>query len=554
MSLTIRYLDTPEGAQEAALVTSADLQPFAANTSMVTGAEDTPWATLETGGWVLDGSRDILPDEPEDIGWWSSTRSADEVKGFILGQGILGVTPLGVAKPGGDFSDPPLITIDFEQRFSATGITLTFSPSTEQWCTDILVKWYREGELLAEISGRPGTAQWSGGGPVDSFDRITLELMATNQPGQLAKIQQIVVGKTIVFGREEIVSAQLVNEIDHTLGTLPVDTSRFEVTGPDGLLLHPQERQRLELYRDGQLLASHYIVTSTREVAGQYVLDCQSAIGLLEDDFLGGIYDDEPMKNVVSDILGDIQYEIAQELDEETITGYIPVCTRREALQQVAFAVGALATTWRSSRIRLVPLAAGEATEFTPDGIFPGARLERSSRVAKCEVTVHRYKKSNTEEVLLEDEDVDGLVTFPDPHWDYSITGGEITASGANWLRVTASGPVTVTAKTYIHTTSIRSRTNPDATYAERSNVMAVSEATLVTKANAQKVLDRLYVASQLRHELSQDAIITDQSIGDDVTSSTPWRGQIRGIITSMDSTLTQNGHTAAVRIVGEEV
>ena len=562
MSLTIKYLDVPEGAQEAATVTGTGLQPFSETASVVTGAPDTPWASIDFNGWPLDGSREILPDDPKNIGWWSESPSVEAVEGFVLGEGILGKSRLGASMEGGFFDVPPVMVIDFSERFSATGVTISFSDSTQQWCSEIIVRWFRAGELLAECHDLPDAPLWSCGGAVDSFDRITIELLRTNIPGQMARIQQITVGKTIVFGREKIVSAKIVNEVDHTLGTLSVDTSRFEVLAPDGLALNPQQNQRVVLERDGNMLATHYIQESTREVAGHYVLSCQSAIGMLEDEFLGGMYEKEPVDAVLTAILDGWQYELDPIFTGSVITGYIPVCTRRNALQQVAFAIGATVTTRGSNRIRLVSSTAAETREFDAESVFPGAKLEKDQRVARYELTVHRYKKSSTVETLLEDETLDDdditddsiLVTFDDPHWDYNIAGGEIVESGVNWIRVKAAGAVAVTAKTFTHTTSVRVKTNPDATHAERNNVVSVTDATLVNSSNAKSVLNRLFESGRYRHTMTFDAAISNQSAGDMAEVISPWGGKVLGVITAMDSQLTQNGHTASVTIVGEEV
>ena len=71
---------------------------------------------------------------------------------------------------------------------------------------------------------------------------------------------------------------------------------------------------------------------------------------------------------------------------------------------------------------------------------------------------------------------------------------------------------------------------------------------------NVQSVLERLRKIKQLRQTLNHEVAVSGQLAGDKVSSVNPWGTQIRGYIASMDSTLTQNGHTAAVKIIGEEV
>ena len=178
-------------------------------------------------------------------------------------------------------------------------------------------------------------------------------------------------------------------------------------------------------------------------------------------------------------------------------------------------------------------------------------------RISRFEVTAHNYTKSSEVVTLMSSKEVSGenqLFTFYEPHHEYTIEGGTITASGVNWVKITADGPVTLNAKTYIHSTSIRTKHNPSATAAERNNVVTVDTATLIHSGNVQAALERLYNAKQLRQTVTQEVVISGHKAGDRVSSVNPWGTQTRGFITAMESTLTQNGHTAMVDILGVEI
>lgn len=95
---------------------------------------------------------------------------------------------------------------------------------------------------------------------------------------------------------------------------------------------------------------------------------------------------------------------------------------------------------------------------------------------------------------------------------------------------------------------------NPAAVAKEQSNYVAVSNVTLIHSGNAKQALDRLFNVYQLRQVTEQEVVIQGQNAGDYVASVTPWGSQTKGFISSMDSTLTQNGHTAMVNIQGVEV
>lgn len=534
-NLTVRYLDTPEGAQRAAQASGDAGQSFSSLPGIIAGAQDIPYATLEPGLWVLDGTRQILPDAPQDAGWWSDSRTGED----------------------GRFETPPKISVTFPEPYTSTGITFVFSPSTEQWCSEIKLNWYNGQTLLAETTAYPDSAQWVLEQLVESFDRIDIQLMATNIPGHFAKLQMIQIGRVIVFGRNELTQVQLTNEVDPSLCVLSVDAMRVEIRDRKGRAFAPQENQRMELYRDGKLLAAHYIMDSSRESQYHYTFSCQSAVGLLGDDYLGGMYDAVPVEEFLTDILDGRPFVLDDSFAGQTVTGYLPICTRREALQQLAFALGTMVTTQGTDAICLMPLPEHISGIFSSRQIFTGAKAETAPRIARFEVAAHSYTKSSEVVTLMSSKEVVGeaeLITFYEPHHDYAIEGGTIVDSGVNWVKITANGPVTLTAKTYIHNTVLYAQKNATATAAERNNVMTVDSATLVHSGNVQAALERLHNAKQLRQTVTQEAVISGHRAGDRVSSVNPWGTQTRGFITSMESTLTQNGHTATVKILGVEV
>lgn len=532
MSLEINYVDAPDGAQESATAT-AENGNFDPN-NVLKSTPDKAWATLEPGIWKLDGTRSILPDSPAP-GWWSSSMSLNE---------------------NGDFTNPPKIIITFPLPYATTGFTFTFSESTKEYCPKIHVKWFNGNFSLLEKDYFPNGPKWTLEEVVESFTRIEVELLSTNIPGRLAKIQRIEIGRNFLFDANEIINCRLVNEIDQSLCELPADTMTFEFYDNEGRNFLPQQNQRVELLKNGELLAVQYITGSTRKAKSNFTIKCQSAIGLLTDQFLGGLYSGKPVPELVAEILNGWEYEIASVFAGMTLTGYLPVCTQRDALQQVAFAIGAIVTTQRSAKIRLVPLPKTVTSKFLAKDIFLGGKVDTSPRFARVEINSHRYTPTEEVETLMDEEEVFGtdvLLTFTTPHHSYEITGGTVTASDVNWVTVTASGPVTLTAKTYMHATRVHTKRNLEATAKERGNYVAVTECTLINTGNVQSALERLYSAKQRRQKATYTAAVTDQRPGDIGTSITPWNTTTTGFISSMENTLTQTGHIATVEIQGTE-
>lgn len=534
MSLEINYIDAPDGAQENMNAVGENGNALSDTSLIATGAQKGPYATLEPGIWKLDGTMKIIPDKPE-LGWWSVERSGEDCS----------------------ISAVPKITLSFPSSYSTTAFTFRFSPETDQWCSEIHARFYSNQSMILEKTYYPNAAVWMLLESIENFDSAEFELLKTNKPGHFAKIQRIEIGKTVLLSAEEIVKARLVNEIDHSLCELTVDTMEFEMNDPQGRDFLPQENQRVELIQNGKLIASQYIKSSTRNAKSNYTISCQSAIGLLNDEYLGGIYEQKPLDELVSEILGSWEYEIAPEFESITVTGYLPVCSQREALQQVSFAIGALISTQDSRKIRFVPVPTATSARFTESDIMLGGSVKTVTRYARVEVNSHTYTKTDDVETLMDAEEVTGenvMITFNAPHYDYEITNGTLVDSGVNWVKITAYGQVTLTGKPYLHSVRSHVKRNQEATAKEQGNYIAVTDCTLINSGNAQSALKRLYDSKQWRQTTNQNVIVTNQKAGQIVSSLTPWGSISKGYIASMDSTLTQKGHVASIQIRGVEI
>ena len=548
MSISVKYIDAPEGAQEAAVVTSNDGQPFGSEQYLSgEGFADTPWATLEPNGWPLDGSRKLFKDNPQDVGWWSKERSGED----------------------GRFETPPSISLilDPNKSYTAPGLTFRFWPSMNNWCSEMQVTWYYTETVVAQATVYPDNAEWVLDQEVEGFNWIEIDLLATNIPGQFAKLQHIQIGQVIVFLQDELVRVSLLNEVDPSSCELSADELTVEILEKKGRVLRPQKNQPMQLYHNGKLIAAHYITESSRETINAYTFRCHSTIGRLEDTFLGGFYSNTPLEDLLGSVLGGFPFVLDGSFAGWTITGYLPVCTCREALQQIAFAIGAVVTTQGDGTIQIAPLTNDDLGVFDRGNIFAGAKLTQEAQTAAIRISAHQYTKSEEIETLLDGIEVLGdgvLVTFSEPHYDYEFDGldgmGMDYDSGYNWVTVTVTEPettpsvVTVRAKKYIHTTQVFEQRNEKATAADKGNIVTVDSATLIQAGNVRAALDRLAAYHKLKNVLTQEVVVTDQKVGQRVESCNPWETITRGYLTSMESEFTGTGRTANVTIRGVEV
>lgn len=533
MSLTVKYIDTPEGVEDNGKAESYYTQPFSSDVLKV--VQSKPLATFEQSGWPLNGKMSIMDDHPKEIGIWSNAMSDNR----------------------GMFSQPPKIAITFPVAINSTMLTFWFGTYTNQWCSELRITWYSGINVVRNMTVHPDKSIWSLELLVEGYDRIFIEIVKTSEPYQFAKVTHVSVGNVITFDSSDVVSANVTSEADDRICELSVDTMSITVKDKKKRALAPQKNQKVELYQNDALVASQYIDKSTREPGFVYTFKCKSAIGLLDGTFLGGLYNNVFASSLLAQIMGDIIYDLAPEFYGTKVTGYIPVCTRREALQQLAFAIGAIVTTYGISGIRLEPPKENISSSIRNEDIFVGSKVETTSRYASVNVVSHEYSKSNEIEDLVSEEAVHGdsaLITFSDPHYDYKITGGSIVDSDYNWVKVSANGRISISAKKFIHSTKLNVIRNSSALSSDQGNNLIVDSATLVNNQNVGNIVNRLFESSKLTSVLSEEIVVNGQHCGDKVSSINEWGTQTRGYIISMSSDYTRNGHTSAIKIRGVEI
>jgi hypothetical protein len=547
MSLKVKYTNVSDGAYDNMSLSSEDGQLFSNASGLPgDGFADTPWATLEPNSWVLDGSRKLIKDDA-DIGWWSLERSGED----------------------GVFYTHPKIRIDFGEmvQMSAPGITFRFWPSLGEWCNEIQVTWYYGYEIVSTKIAYPDSANWYLDMPVDDFNAIEIDFVSTNVPGHFAKLQSLNIGQVHLFFQDEIVRVSLLNEVDPSACELSADELTVEIREKKSRYLNVQENDRIEFYQNDKLIASHYVQNFSREGETKYTFKCNSAIILLDGTFYGGLYDGEGLSIVLTELFENIPWSLDEAFAVETISGYLPVCTRREALQQIAFAIGARVTTQGDGVIHISKIAVDDfspTSAFGKGSIFTGQTLKKEKTPSEIKVVTYQYQEGGDaeEEILLENVIVNrgDVIVFDEPHWGYSyeaVSEGIEINTYPNYIEivgdVSSVGIVWLKGKKY--TKVAKENTWKFGASSGNSNAVKVDKATLVTDKNLDSVMSRLRHYYSLPNLLNGNVVVDGQKAGDVVEIANPYGNDLTaGYITSMDSEFTVNGHTAKIEIRGADV
>lgn len=291
----------------------------------------------------------------------------------------------------------------------------------------------------------------------------------------------------------------------------------------------------LMYYFDNVLIGKFYIDEIIRNGNDTYTFRCISSVGILERTrHYGGIYTGQTVKSVLLDLLTGIDYELDDSVEDLRLYGYLPYDTRRNNLQQITVATGLAVRLMPNGKILITALSKDKISTIGNSKAIVGGSYNRLVPATNIILTEHKYETS-TEEIQLFNEGLNGSTTviFNEPMHSLVVTGGTITASGANYATINGAGTVTLTGKKYIHTTKELVYGGGNGT-----NKVKVGNATLVTMINSEDVIKRLYDIYVLDKVVEQEFIYEGERTGDMVNVINPYTYEINSAcVKSLDIT-----------------
>ncbi len=484
---TILYKDIAPGAAEGASVAATQASAFSDPTMLAEeGRYVSQIATLERNAWTLDGLQRLYADDVEP--YWSASLSGEDC----------------VLDPA------PVITLTLDGQYTSLGVTLLFDTGAYGgYCSDVLIDWYRDGALLTEKAFSPNAGVYFCRTTVERFDKIEITLNKTALPKRYAKLSQVVIGVNRVFDMSQIRSAKIIAQTDLLAAGLPVGTLEFVLDSAEDIEYIFQERQPFEVRCSGfgqqeesETTVGVYYLSSVKRISKHtYSISAEDAIGVLDADadYPGGIYNSYPARNIIAKIVGG-QFDIVYDLEDTAIidqrlTGALLGATKREALQQVLFAVGVCAAADSGDAIRIFS-PSSVSKSIDSDYVYIGASVDTSAVVTAVKVTAHAYTEN-------------------------------------------ANGNVTIDGVRYDDTETVYTIENPNVTENTKPNVIEITDATLVSAANGQAVAQRVYNHYAKRDTARAKIVWRGEKLGDAVTLPNPWGGTNAGNIVRMDLTLS---------------
>lgn len=478
----------------------------------------------------MDGDYINAPDELEDMGYVSDS----------------------ISDSSGGFEIPPAITVTFTQNYSSVGITLTFNDYSGDYCSKVNIKWYRDDELLADRDYTPDSYNYFCYGIVDYYNKVVVTFLETSKPYRNVFLTGIIWGLIRVFKDDEIEDISCFMELNPISEEVSINTMEYTIRSKSEYTFEFQKRQKQTLYFDEAILGIFYLKDGKQLEAKRYSVETQDAVGLLDSSqFMGGVYNGILASELLDKIMeGEgITYFIDDACASIKVSGYLPICSKRNALQQLSFAIGGLVDTSYDRQLYIYPQMTEVVGEFTERDIFQGLTVEHSDIITGIRLYVHSYS-AGTDSAELYKGVLNGTtkIEFSEPYHSLTVTGGTLGEYGDNYAYIVGNGQeVVLSGLKYNHSTSCLLRENPQIT--QNKNIAEIKEATLVTSDNAQTVLDQAYRYYSDNERVSFRAAINDQELGDRVNVATGFKGTMTGTIRKLDFKFSRRKITAEVTV-----
>ena len=480
MSIKVRYKDVAMGADKNATVGTSSKTEFSDTAQIPFGLDAPALATCELNGWGL--SPDYVVMDAEKVAFWSDELS-NEICDF-------------------DFSNMPTIDVSFGQRYTSTGLTIQFDIEGGGYCGGVVITWYQNSSVLVRETFYPDSPFFVINKTVEAFNRIVFEFGNTNLPCKRCKVSYIGIGVVRDFTTRELKSVKAIHEIDLISSTVPVNVLDASVHSKDEVDYIFQKKQPVEAFEGNKLIGVYYIDKGERTGRLDMSFSCTDKIGLLDlEQYEGGLWlTDTPLLTILEEIFGDISiFDIDSAFSESKLRGHIPEGKKREALQHIVFALGAVVDTSGTDLIKIFPLPNDTAVEISPKKTYTGGKVTTSDTVTAVEVTAFEI----TDETPGSG---DKSIDFNDVKYKYI----------PEVIRVN----------------------NPDTVTSDPVNVKKFDKCYLINSGNAQRIANKIMEHYRKRATYSFKHVVEGQEVGHKYSAFLPWGEDApTGIITKMTVT-----------------
>ena len=370
---------------------------------------------------------------------------------------------------------------------------IQFDTWTDDHPNTMNVKWYRDTTLLEDQTYTVDSANYFCDTQVQAFNKVVITIRNMTKANRFLKIFNIADGITRQFYNDELENVEIIEQITDNNEALNINEASLQILPANNTGVLFQRTLPFSIYRNDVLYGQFFVNSSTSNTDKTlYKLKVSDYIKTLEGQtYLGGLYNGVTASTIIAEILDDIPYTLDAGLGAKTITGYLPILTKREALRQVAFCINAIVDTSRADNIVIKPTPSTVSATLGKDKII-NIDTTQENIVTKItlETTILSTKNASADTILSEKINGTTSIIFDNPMFDLSITGGTIVTSNLNYAIISGTGStVTLTGKEYVQATKQESKDNP---YTVTTDIAKVETYQTTLVCDGESIIDNL--------------------------------------------------------------
>lgn len=435
-------------ALQDSTVTSQYNQEFGNLCQIKDDLESDSYATLEQDFFLLDGSKEELPDMPTDIVFFSNVMSGED----------------------GTFSIPPEVNIGFTENHSSIGITFHFQ---EDYPLEMKIVWYDiYGIQIAEKNFKVDSLVFFARNQVENYAGVKITFTLA-KPYRYVKLRYIEYGTDLIMGEGgmPVKGASLVEETNRISDKIPINKLSYKLIDSEddfnvgniaGLHKVLQKRQKMKAYETvngSSILLGVFFMDSFKTDNNITNISAIDYKGILDDyRFMDGrVYNGDNAGAVIDEIMaaaGIEDYEVDDDVRSEKLYGWIKIQTCRKALREVLFACGAVIDSSRRDNIRIYRPGRNVQMMIERERKFSTSVYDQEY-ISDVSIKYSDYTINNEEKQIVKGNYGAGIYTveLSSPARDMVINTGEILKQSYNYVQFKITGneetEVIITGKKY---------------------------------------------------------------------------------------------------------
>lgn len=428
-------------------LTTAYNQPFGSMAKAKQNIDTPDYATLEKDFFLLDGAYTEMPDNPDDVVFFSSEMSGED----------------------GTFTENPLIIITFKEKHTSVCLTLHFVGDHP---LGMRIRWIDEdGNIIENESYNIDSNKYVAWKQVENYRRVEIEFTKA-KPYRYVKLRYIEYGTEIICGADgyPVKEAKLIEECDPISDKIAINKltfklidakDEFNVGNMSGLHKALQIGQKVYAYETvngedillGKFFLSDY--STTKNVASMSYVDYK---GILDNHTFrqGKVYTGDPAGNVIDQIMsaaGITEYTVDEETRAVPLYGWLKIQTCRKALREVLFACGSVVDSSRSTSLNIYRASSVVHHKVERTRKF-STTPKNESYISDVSVKFPVYTLDAESKEIVKGTYAPGtyMVELSSPAAEMTITGGTITEQTNNYVvfEVSKQGEVIVSGMKYV--------------------------------------------------------------------------------------------------------